>query len=647
MYLENINSPADLKKLKPEELCCLADEIRTAVIKRTALNGGHLASNLGVVELTIALHYVFNSPQDKIVWDVGHQSYVHKLLTGRQKLFHTLRKHGGISGFPKITESEHDAFGAGHSSTSISAALGLAEARDRLNEKFKVVAVIGDGALSGGLAFEGLNHAGHLKKDMIVILNDNEMSISPNVGAVSSYLSRILTSDFYKKFRKETKAFLEQIPRIGVSVAKIAQRAEGSLKGFILPGALFEDLGFNYLGPIEGHDIALLTETFERIKEINEPMIIHIVTQKGRGYKFSEDDPCGFHGVGPFEMETGVSIKKEAAPDLGDAVDAMLKMRVCSSMSELLGRTLTRLAEHDSSIVAITAAMKEGTGLSCFADKFPDRLYDVGIAEGHAVTFAAGLAAGGLKPVVAVYSTFLQRAIDQLIHDVCLQNLPVVFAIDRAGIVGEDGPTHHGVFDISLLRSIPNLTIMSPADGSGLSEMIEFATSLKKPCAIRYPRGKAYDIDLPTLDRSITYAKGKLLAEGNDAAIIAVGNMVLPSLRAAEMLSHDGLSAAVVDARFIKPLDEELILSLASRTGKIITVEDGSIAGGFGSAVLELINRSGMENVSVKVLGIGDEFVEHGPQALLMEKCGLDEKGIYKSVLTFVKQDAASSAKTS
>ncbi|MCE5312321.1 MAG: 1-deoxy-D-xylulose-5-phosphate synthase [Nitrospiraceae bacterium] len=640
MYLENIESPADLKKLTIEQLSCLADEIRTAVIERTALNGGHLASNLGVVELTIALHYIFDSPHDKFIWDVGHQSYVHKLLTGRQKLFHTLRKHGGISGFPKISESAYDAFGTGHSSTSISAALGIAEARDRLNEKFKVVAVIGDGALSGGLAFEGLNHAGHLKKDMIVILNDNEMSISPNVGAVSSYLSKILTSDFYKKFKKETKAFLENIPRIGELVARIALKAEGSLKGFILPGALFEDLGFNYIGPIDGHDIMLLTETFKRIKEISGPLIIHVVTQKGRGYKFSEDDPCGFHGVGPFVKETGVSIKIESSCALDDTKSRLQKLRPCSSMSGVFGRALTSLAENDSRISAVTAAMKEGTGLSCFAEKFPQRIYDVGIAEGHAVTFSAGLATRGLKPVIAVYSTFIQRAVDEVVHDVCLQNLPVVFAIDRAGLVGEDGPTHHGVFDIPLLRSIPNITMMSPADGSELAAMLELALNLNSPCAIRYPRAKAFDIDLPGFKREIALGKGALLSDGSDAAIIALGNMVLPALKAAFMLREEGLHVAVADARFIKPLDEELILGLATRTGKIITIEDGSIAGGFGSAVLELLNKSGMENVSVKILGIGDEFVEHGPQALLMQQCGLDEGSICNTVRDFVSKTA-------
>ncbi|MDX9715525.1 MAG: 1-deoxy-D-xylulose-5-phosphate synthase [Dissulfurispiraceae bacterium] len=641
MYLEHIEYPDDLKKLTLEQLSVLAEEIRSAVIKRTAVNGGHLASNLGVVELTIAMHYIFNAPEDKFIWDVGHQSYVHKLLTGRKKLFHTLRRHGGISGFPKIAESPYDAFGTGHSSTSISAALGIAEARDRLGKKFKVIAVIGDGALSGGLAFEGLNHAGHLKKDMIVILNDNEMSISPNVGAVSAYLNKILTSDFYKKFRKETKAFLEQIPKIGGSVARIAERAEGSIKGFILPGAFFEDLGFNYIGPIDGHDLMLMTETFKKVREISEPLIIHVVTQKGRGYKFSEDDPCGFHGVGPFEMETGTLIKVEASSITEDLKTSLHKPRMCSSMSEVFGKTLTVLAEGDSSIVAVTAAMKEGTGLSCFAEKNPDRIYDVGIAEGHAVTFSAGMAAQGLKPVIAVYSTFIQRAIDQIVHDVCLQNLPVVFAIDRAGIVGEDGPTHHGIFDISLLRSIPNMNIMSPADGAELAAMLAFALDMNAPCAIRYPRGKAYDIDIPEMRQDISMGRGVLLFEGDDAAIIALGNMVLPALKAAAMLKEHGINAAVAAARFVKPLDKELILDLAKKTGRIITVEDGAAAGGFGSAVLEMLNNSEADNTAVKILGIQDRFVEHGTQQILLRNNGLDEEGICNAVRAFISRTAS------
>ncbi|MEK7331970.1 MAG: 1-deoxy-D-xylulose-5-phosphate synthase, partial [Nitrospirota bacterium] len=443
MPIENIKSPADIKTLSSAELKDLAEELREIIIERVSINGGHLASNLGVVELTLALHYIFDSPSDKIVWDVGHQSYTHKLLTGRFEKFPTIRKHKGISGFPKIDESIHDSFGTGHSSTSISAALGIITARDKKKEKFKVIAVIGDGALTAGIAFEGLNHAGHLKKDLIVVLNDNEMSISPNVGALSAYLNRILTGDLYQKFKKETKSFIESIPKLGGPFSKVAKKAEETLKGLFLPGILFEELGFNYIGPIDGHNIELLIETFKKVKNADAPTLVHVITKKGKGYEFSEKDPCIFHGVGPFEVETGDPISNKKIP----------------SYSEIFGQVLTLLAGHDERIIAISAAMREGTGLECFAEKYPDRFYDVGIAEPHAVTFAAGLASQGLRPVVAVYSTFLQRGYDEIIHDVCLQNLPVVFAIDRAGIVGEDGPTHQGVFDISYLRHIPNLVV--------------------------------------------------------------------------------------------------------------------------------------------------------------------------------------------
>ncbi|MBT9537018.1 MAG: 1-deoxy-D-xylulose-5-phosphate synthase, partial [Nitrospirae bacterium] len=469
--ITKIKSPDDLKTLSVEELNNLSEELRDIIVERVSINGGHLASNLGTIELTLALHYVFNSPVDKIVWDVGHQSYTHKLITGRYEKFETIRKHKGISGFPKIEESIHDAFGTGHSSTSISAALGIIEARDKKNETFKVLAVIGDGAMTSGLAFEGLNHAGHLKKDLIVVLNDNEMSISKNVGALSAYLNRILTGDLYQRFRKQTKSFLEGIPKVGGQVTKIALKAEETLKGLFLPGILFEELGINYVGPIDGHDIKLLIETFRNIKNSTEPTLVHVITKKGKGYEFSEKDPCIFHGVGPFEIETGYSVSDK---------DAL-------SYSEIFGRAITELAANDKRVIAISAAMREGTGLECFAKRFPDRFYDVGIAEPHAVTFAAGLAVQGLRPVVAIYSTFLQRGYDEIIHDVCLQNLPVVFAIDRAGIVGEDGPTHQGVFDISYLRHIPNLTVMAPKDDLELKAMLELALKHNGPSAIRYP----------------------------------------------------------------------------------------------------------------------------------------------------------------
>ncbi|MCL4492711.1 MAG: 1-deoxy-D-xylulose-5-phosphate synthase [Nitrospirae bacterium] len=642
MLIEDIKSPQDLKALKIENLDALADELRNLIIERVSINGGHLASNLGVVELTIALYYVFNAPADKIIWDVGHQCYSHKLLTGRYDEFHTIRQHKGLSGFPRIAESPYDAFGTGHSSTSISAALGIAEARDVI-KKFqisslksqipdKVIAIIGDGALAAGLAFEGLNQAGHLKKDMIVILNDNEMSISKNVGALSNYLSKVLTGTFYQKFKKETKALLEGIPKIGESVAKIAQRAEGSLKGFFLPGGLFEDLGFNYVGPIDGHDIPLLIETLSRIKVANEPILVHIVTKKGKGYKFSEDDPCIYHGIGPFEVDTGVMQGENGSKGAGQAPDE------CASFSDIFGAVLADIASEDEGVIAISAAMKEGTGLGAFAERFPGRFYDVGIAEPHAVTFAAGLASQGLKPVVAIYSTFLQRAYDEIVHDVCLQKLPVVFAIDRAGIVGEDGATHQGLFDISFLRHIPNLLFMSPKDSYEMDAMLRIALKHKGPSAIRYPRGKPnrYE-EFGVLPAKVETGRAEILMDGNDVGIIAVGNTAYPSLKAAGMLKKEGISPCVLNVRFIKPLDETLVKSLAGRVKRIVTVEENILAGGFGSAILEYLDKAEMHDVVVKRIGIDDEFVEHGSQSTLRKKYGLDEEGIYKTAKAFLK----------
>lgn len=640
MLIEYIKSPKDLKLLKPEDLETLAEELRSLIIERVSLNGGHLASNLGVVELTLALHYAFDSPQDKIIWDVGHQSYSHKLLTGRYDQFHTLRQYQGLSGFPKISESPHDPFGTGHSSTSISAALGIVAARDILaktpnskpetrNPKNKVIAVIGDGALTAGLAFEGLNQAGHLKKDLIVILNDNEMSISPNVGAMSNYLNKVLTGTFYKKFKKETKALLEGIPRIGGSVSKIAQKAEESLKGFFLPGALFEDLGFDYVGPIDGHDIPLLIETFHRTKDADGPVLIHIVTKKGKGYKFSEEDPCIYHGIGPFDADLGVQN--------GDA--PVRTGNECIPYGEAFGEALAEIAEDDKRIVAITAAMTEGTGLALFAEKYPDRFFDVGIAEPHAVTFAAGLASQGLRPVVAIYSTFLQRAYDEIVHDVCLQKLPVIFAIDRAGIVGEDGATHQGLFDISLLRHVPNLIFMAPKDGAELKAMLLLALKQDCPVAIRYPRGKvSKDMSYMFHDFNLKTGRSEVLMEGDDVAIFAVGNTVFPALKAAELLKRAGISPCIINARFIKPLDEDLILSLSRRIKKMVTVEENMLEGGFGSAVLECLNKAGIPDVSVRRVGIGDQFVEHGSQAILRKKYGLDEEGIYNAAIEFLRE---------
>jgi len=627
MYLEPLKGPSDLKHLSISELKELARELRETIIENVSINGGHLSSSLGVVELTIALHFVFNSPVDKIIWDVGHQCYSHKILTGRYERFSTLRKYKGISGFPKRKESEHDAFGTGHSSTSISAALGIIEGRDKNKENFKVIAVIGDGAISSGLAFEGLNNAGHLKKDLIVILNDNEMSISENVGALSAYLNRILTGEFYQKFRKETKSFLEGIPKLGMKAAKMAQRTEEMLKGLFLPGIIFEELGFNYLGPIDGHNIELLIETFKRIKMTSSPILIHVVTKKGKGYEFSEKNPSSFHGVGPFRIETGL-------PATGGY----------PTYSEVFGNILTDLADKDEKIIAISAAMKEGTGLEHFANKYPNRFYDVGIAEQHAVTFAAGLATQGLKPVVAIYSTFLQRAYDQIVHDVCLQNLPVVFAIDRAGIVGEDGPTHNGLLDLSYLRHIPNIVVMAPKNDFELRAMLELALKRNGPSAIRYPRGK---IQPSTISQSMIHGQSsvtfdigewEILKTGDDIAFIAMGNCVYSALSVAKRIEKEGISAMVVNARFIKPLDQTVLISVASRIKRIITIEENALAGGFGSAVLEFLNETELPNVKIHRIGLPDEFIEQGQQDQLRKKYGLDEDGIYQTALSFLRE---------
>ena len=619
MPRKNIKKLEDLKKLTIPELKELAKELRQIIIERVAINGGHLASNLGTVDLTIALHYVFNSPKDKIIWDVGHQSYSHKILTGRAETFSTIRQYGGISGFPKIDESPHDAFGTGHSSTSISSALGIIEARDQKKEDFKVIAVIGDGALTAGLAFEGLNHAGHLQKDLIVVLNDNEMSISPNVGALSAYLNRIMTGDLYTKFKKETKLFLERIPKVGEPFLKIAQRAEDTVKGFFVPGMLFEELGFEYVGPIDGHKIESLIETFERFKDFPMPVLIHAITKKGKGYSPAEKSPWIFHGVGPFDIETGSQISS-ANP----------------TYSEIFGSYLVKLAREDSRIVAITAAMTEGTGLSEFAKTFPSRFYDVGIAESHAVTFAAGLASQGLKPVVAIYSTFLQRAYDEIVHDVCLQNLPVIFAIDRAGIVGEDGPTHNGAFDISYLRHIPNIVIMAPKDENELGRMLKTAISHDGPVAIRYPRGAVSKIPTDMELKKLTIGESEILKDGRDILIIAIGSAVQPAKHASELLNEMGISACVINARFAKPIDASLIGNLAKEIKSVLTVEENVVQGGFGSAVLEHLSEMDIDGLKIKMLGLPDKFIEHGPQNLLRKILGLDAEKITEEALTLI-----------
>ncbi len=626
MNLSEIKSPQDVKSLKLGELNRLAEELRSTIIERVSRNGGHLASNLGAIEMTIALHYVFNSPEDKIIWDVGHQSYAHKILTGRHERFHTLRKHGGISGFPNRSESPHDPFGTGHSSTSISAALGILEGRDRIGKDFKVIAVIGDGAMTAGLAFEGLNHAGHLKKDLIVLLNDNEMSISKNVGALSSYLTRILSGELFQRFKKETKHLMEIFPRLGEHFSKFAQKTEDTIKYFFLPGMLFEELGFSYVGPVDGHNIEKLIDTFNLIKNNTTPTLIHAVTKKGKGYRFSEDYPSTFHGIGPFEKDTG-----------GTKKDGKVQ-----SFSSAFGDAVVEIAQNDPRIIAITAAMAEGTGLDKFADSFPERFYDVGIAEPHAVTFAAGLAIQGLKPVVAIYSTFLQRAYDEIVHDVCLQKLPVIFAVDRAGIVGEDGPTHQGVFDLSYLRHIPNLTIMSPINKYELKEMIKLAIQLDMPSVIRYPRGNIIDETEFMSLSPVEYGKAEIIKDGHDLAILAIGQSVYQAYRASKRLSKDGISTMVVNMRFIKPFDSELISSLVEKKYNIITVEENVIAGGFGSSLIEYLNSIEERNTMIKTIGLPDTFIEHGDQETLRRLYGIDENGIYETAISIFKNKVLS-----
>ncbi len=622
--LDQIETSHDVKKLDYEELGQLCHELREEIISTVSKTGGHLASNLGVVELTAALHYVFDFPRDKLVWDVGHQSYVHKLLTGRRSRFHTLRQYGGVSGFPKRDESPYDTFDAGHSGNSISAALGMAEARRLKGEEGKVIAVIGDGSMTAGLAFEGLNQTGHIDQDLIVVLNDNEMSISPNVGALSSYLNRLMTGEFVSRFRRDMEGFLETLPRIGKSVVRFARQAEESLKGLVTPGLLFEELGLKYIGPIDGHRLDYLIETFQNIKKLGGPILVHVITKKGKGYPPAEMNPSRFHGVPPFVVETGEFRSSQKNPP---------------TYTEVFGETLCRLAKENQRLIAITAAMQSGTGLEEFATLFPNRFYDIGIAEQHAVTFAAGLALEGMKPVVAIYSTFLQRAYDQVLQDVCLQKLPVVLALDRGGIVGEDGPTHHGVFDFSYLRHIPNLIVMVPKDENEFQHMIKTAIECPAPVAFRYPRGRGVGVGREGSLRLIDIGKGEILREGQDILIIAIGTTVYPSLRAAERLAEAGIQAAVINSRFLKPLDAELLCDWAKKTGKVLTVEENVLQGGFGSAVLELFQERGLFPVQVRRLGIPDTFVEHGPQALLREKYGIDENGIMKGVQEMFKED--------
>jgi len=625
--LETINSPEDLKRLPASRLPELAADLRRIIIKTCAANGGHLAPSLGVVELTIALHRVFTTPSDKIIWDVGHQAYAHKLLTGRRDNFGTLRTLNGISGFPKRNESPHDAFDVGHASTSISAATGFAAARDLDGRKNKVVAVIGDGSMTGGIAYEAINHAGHLNKDMIIVLNDNEMSIAENVGALSNFLTRTASSEFVQRFKKNTESVFKRL-EVGKGVLHVARKIEESFKGLFTPGMLFQAFGFEYIGPIDGHDLPALLETLENVKKFDNAVLIHVLTKKGMGYKPAEKNPSLFHGVGPFEIETGKVLKGKGG---------------AASYTAVFGAALCKLAAEDDRITAITAAMPDGTGLSGFSKEFPERFFDVGIAEQHGVTFAAGLAAGGYRPVFAVYSSFLQRAFDQVCHDVCLQNLPVTFAIDRGGVVGNDGPTHHGAFDLSYLRHLPNLTLMAPKDENELQHMLATAISLGTPAALRYPRGNGYGVALDQVFEILPVGRAELLRQGDAAVVLALGTMVHPALEAAAALAGEGIELTVVNARFVKPLDETLIIALAEKFGILISIEENALQGGFGTAVLELLEQRGLNGIRVLRLGYPDSYIPQGEQHELRTMLGLESGGITSSIRSFLAQDSVTS----
>jgi len=615
-FLEKINSPEDLKKMSKNDLPLLASEIRKIIIDVVSKNGGHLAPSLGAVELAIAIHYVFNAPDDKIIWDVGHQAYAHKLLTGRRERFHTLRQHNGICGFTRMSESPYDAFSTGHSSTSISSGLGIACAKRLKNDNSKVIAVIGDGSMTAGLAYEGLNQAGDINKNILVILNDNDMSIAHNVGAVSSLLSRTFSSKYLQDFKKEVGDFLKSLPKFGDDIYQFAKRSKESFKTFITPGMLFEAFNFEYFGPINGHKLDHLIDILNNVKCLNEPVLLHVTTTKGKGYPPSEKNPVYFHGVGCFDADTGESIKEDCTTP---------------TYTHVFGQALLKMASEDSRIIAVTAAMPEGTGLSDFSNAYPDRFFDVGIAEQHAVTFAAGLATEGLKPVVAIYSTFLQRAYDQILHDVCIEAIPVIFAVDRGGIVGEDGATHNGVFDLSYLRSLPNMVVMAPKDENELCRMLTTAIAHNGPIAIRYPRGNAEGAKVENQDVPIPIGKGEVLKKGDDIVIFAIGRSVNEALSAHAMLKEHNISATIVNCRFVKPLDADLIGTLSRKISRIITIEENVRQGGFGSAVLECLADQEITDFRLKCIGIPDTFVEHGAQEFLRSKYCVDSSAIFNA----------------
>ncbi len=612
-YLDMVNNPADIKRLHLDQLEVLAQELRNRIIEVCAKTGGHLASSLGAVELVLAIHYVFNAPDDKIVWDVGHQAYAHKLITGRRERFHTIRQLGGLCGFTTPDESEYDAYVAGHSGPAISAALGMAMGRDLRGETDrKVIAVIGDATLTGGIAFEALNNAGHLAKNFLVILNDNKMSIAPNVGAISHYLNRIMMSNFYNKVVSEVEGALGKIPKVGQQIVRATHKVEEGIKSMIMPGVIFEELGFRYLGPVDGHDLGGLIKTLEKVKDIKQPVLLHMHTVKGKGYTFSENDPQTYHGTPSFNTTNG-EMKKDNTP----------------SYTNTFVQELMEIAKVDTRVLAITAAMPDGTGLTKFAKAFPNRFFDVGIAEAHAVSFAAGLATKGFRPVVAIYSTFLQRAVDQIIHDVCLQNLPVTFCMDRAGIAGEDGATHQGMFDIGFLRNIPNLILMQPKDGQELGQMLRLAMDHGGPVAIRYPKGKCTPMEGFENAKPFKVGEAEILREGKDGQCVVLGNLVEVAMEVARRLSADGIELGIVNARFVKPLDRNLLTRVLSGAGRIITMEEGVLHAGFGSAILEFLQEDNIQHGKVVRIGFADKFIHHGNRNVLLAAAGLDADSVY------------------
>ncbi|HEY2923491.1 MAG TPA: 1-deoxy-D-xylulose-5-phosphate synthase [Candidatus Eisenbacteria bacterium] len=622
-HLDSIRSPEDLKQLSPEALPEIAEEIRERIVHVVSANGGHLAPSLGTVELTVALHYVFDTPRDILIWDVGHQSYGHKILTGRNDRFDTLRREGGLSGFPRRAESAYDPFGTAHASTAISAALGFACARDLTKATHKVIAVVGDGALTGGLAFEGLNQAGVVATDLLVVLNDNSMSISPNVGAIARYLTRITSAPVYRRLEIDVWELLGKVPA-GGKARTLVRRIKESMKNLVVPNILFEEFGFKYYGPIDGHDLTTVIEVLKQLKEVKGPVLLHTLTRKGKGYRFAEEDARKYHGVSSFDKLTGTSAKKPSAP----------------AYTEVYGQTLSELAARDPAIVAITAAMPDGTGLAKFATAFPERFHDVGIAEQHGTCFAAGLAAAGVKPFATIYSTFLQRAYDQIVHDVAVQNLPVRFALDRAGLVGEDGATHHGLFDIAYLRCLPGFVLMAPKDENEFRHMLAtMAAYGEGPIAVRYPRGSGLGVPMDPEPRPLPIGEAELLNQGSDLVLVAYGTMVAQARVAANLLGRAGISAAVINGRFAKPLDERLILDWARRTGRVATLEEAALPGGFGDAVLELLASAPGPQIRTLCFGVPDRFFDHGARDSLLRHAGLDAESIAREVERWLKEE--------